>query len=199
MIAANQFALNHMNHTNHKIPDLPAHLQTLFRFVPMANCDRATGSATVGRAFELTTLWTFLLVLICVLGSLGCKRSPHGEQNGESSAQRFREGKVIGGSMAPHFRGEHFVAQCNGCGSYFEGDFEQSKMAVSLICPFCGSQNSVTGRRGSDRVSIEVEPESISRWDVVAFQLPNVKQAGIKRVVGSVSYTHLTLPTTPYV
>ena len=154
----------------------------------MANCYRATGgatgSATVGRAFELTTLWTFLLVLVCVMGSLGCKRSPHGEQNGESSAQRFREGKVIGGSMAPHFRGEHFVAQCNGCGSYFEGDFEQSKMAVSLICPFCGSQNSVTGRRGSDRVSIEVEPESISRWDVVAFQLPNIKQAGIKRVVG---------------
>ena len=87
--------------------------------------------------------------------------------------------------MAPHFLGENIIVMCTGCGSEVVADWEHSKTSESLICPFCGSaKNSTGGWRDSERVTIELDSQSMSRWDVVAFQVPGAQEAGIKRVVG---------------
>lgn len=182
MIAANQFALNHMNPTNLKITALFAQMQTLFSFKGMANFGWMIRGASGRRVSQLTRFGKYTFVTIYVLGSLGCQR---GELK-ENSPTSFRQGKVIGASMAPHFLGEHFQVQCEGCGGEVVADFEQSKTNESLICPFCGIPNSVSEcrRQASDRVTIELDSNSLSRWDVVAFQLPSAQEAGVKRVVG---------------
>jgi len=88
--------------------------------------------------------------------------------------------------MAPHFLGEHFEVQCQDCGSKFVADLSQSKSRKSLICPFCGGEVAVSDckQQASDLVDIELDAQSISRWDVVAFHVPGAQEAAIKRVVG---------------
>jgi len=125
-----------------------------------------------------------LLIIVCVIGVLGCQRS--NRSGSENSGQRFRQGKVVGSSMAPHFLGEHFQVQCVDCRSEVVADLDQSKTRRDLVCPFCGCEIALSScrKQTSDRVRIELDSGSISRWDVVAFHVPGTQEAGIKRVVG---------------
>ena len=164
MIAANRFALNHMNPTNFKITGLIA----------------KTISAFWRRGPVSQSVIKYAIVVIFVVGVLGCQRIKD-----RGGLQEVREGKVIGGSMAPNFLGEHFSFQCESCDSDVVADFAQSKKRSALICPFCGASRTLSSCRenNSDRVKIEVGNQEIQRWDVVAFQV-NDQAAGIKRVVG---------------
>lgn len=182
MIAANQFVINHMNPTNLKMTDLFVQPQVLFERKGVANYYRLIGCGLRCRAFRLAWILNYAVVTICVLGSLGCQPS----EVGKSTSQSTRQGRIVGGSMAPHFLGDHFEVQCNGCSSEIVADEEQAKSSNSLVCPYCGFQNPVKDCRqqSSDRVTIDLGSSSISRWDVVAFQVPDSQEAGVKRVVG---------------
>ena len=176
-----------MNPTNQKLTDLFAPLQTLFNCNSVASIYWAIACWSGWRIpqplrFASYGFASYAIVIICVLGSLGCQRN---------STSSLRQGRIVGGSMAPHFLGDHFEVQCKGCSSEVVADFEQSQKSQALICPFCGTSNPVSDcrRRPSDRVKIELDSESISRWDVVAFELlsahqAGIEEAGIKRVVG---------------
>ncbi|MFT5300586.1 MAG: signal peptidase I [Mariniblastus sp.] len=117
---------------------------------------------------------------------VGCDREP--------TKLPDRIGKVVGGSMAPHFLGKHSLATCEACGFEFTSDWEQANQREFLVCPNCGARmlrSSATSVSG-EQLSI-VPSKSPKRWDVVAFRLPTdtaspssakTQDAGIKRVVG---------------
>jgi DNA-directed RNA polymerase subunit RPC12/RpoP len=112
--------------------------------------------------------------LLLILTSVGCKKKIE------------RQGKVIGSSMAPHFLGEHDEANCSNCAFEFPCDLEQAQDQERLVCPNCGSQFSAEHktRIAASLVKLEFNPKQIDRWDVIAFQLPQSADIGIKRVVG---------------
>ncbi len=94
-------------------------------------------------------------------------------------------GKVVGGSMAPNFLGEHVFFECSGCQSDVISDLAQASDRKRLICPYCGVEavQENCQRRAADSVRIEVDAP-IERWDVVAFKVPGSTDSGIKRIVG---------------
>ena len=187
MITANRFTINHMNPTNFKITGLIAKSRARLRLgLPnfVASCGAGFRQASKGgferRRAGSQSVLKYALVIVCVVGALGCQRSKD-----RGGLQEVREGKVVGGSMAPNFLGEHFLFQCESCDSRVVADFAQSKKRSDLICPYCSTSGSLLScqRKDSDGVKLEVGGQEIQRWDVVAFKV-KPETAGIKRVVG---------------
>ena len=115
------------------------------------------------------------LILMGVALLAGCKKN----------RDQIRAGKVVGGSMAPSFLGQHLFFECRGCHSTVSTDLEQSNQREHLICPYCGTltERNSCAKRPADAVEIAIG-SPIERWDVVAFQVPGLDESGIKRVVG---------------
>jgi len=187
MIAANRFVINHMNPSNLKIIGLILKsIALLRRGLPNLVGGRGAGFCRGSYCnFEqhqrsLQSVLKYTVTIVFIVGVLGCQRSKD-----HSETKEVREGKVVGGSMAPNFLGEHFSFRCESCNSKVVTDFAQSKKRDNLICPYCGTARSLASCRqqNSDRVKLAVGSQEVQRWDVVAFQaVPEA--AGIKRVVG---------------
>ncbi len=101
--------------------------------------------------------------------------------------QATQPGTVVGSSMAPTFVGSHWTANCDDCSYRFRfANGEGSGWPVNVVCPNCGHVG--IAMENADQQSpqkVQIRPaEKLSRWDVVAFQLPDGVQQGIKRIVG---------------
>jgi signal peptidase I len=96
-------------------------------------------------------------------------------------------GVVQGASMAPTLFGEHLKLNCRDC-QYpirFHLDAVEPRW-IPIVCPNCGfAENWVEDSSVEAAQSVTIRQQhKINRWDVVAFQLPDSKAMGIKRVVG---------------
>jgi signal peptidase I len=99
--------------------------------------------------------------------------------------------RIVSGSMAEHWLGEHFFIRCEDCNYSFAYGAETPPLLNDAVCPNCGfARNAVAqavARRG-DRVLIDRAAYWFSapaRYDVVTFPYPG--QAGryaVKRIMG---------------
>lgn len=117
----------------------------------------------------------FLAVSLLALNVVGCHPAP------------TRLGRVAGSSMGTKAKGEHFLCKCPDCRFEFACDREQAEERLVLVCPNCGFsqiEKSACRTQPAESVKIYLNPESLERWDVVAFQMPDSPDSGIKRVIG---------------
>lgn len=93
---------------------------------------------------------------------------------------------VEGDSMAPTIPGAHLAVTCNDCGIDFNTELPDDATKM-LTCFNCGHPkiDVTTAKRIAPPVAM-IQPVSKwpRRWDVVGFDLPQQKTAGVKRIVG---------------
>lgn len=89
--------------------------------------------------------------------------------------------------MAPTIFGEHRSLICKDCGHPIRFYLEKSQSNLAnVVCPNCGyADNRVVDAGIETAQPVNIRPsQSIHRWQVIAFQLPNSNAMGIKRVIG---------------
>lgn len=99
--------------------------------------------------------------------------------------------RILGGSMAPAFPGDHYQCNCEDCHFEFQFDFASAPKQYA-VCPNCGfDKNLVTQATVRRAQRVEVGPpqdtatEIWQRWDVVAFHHPEKPhEFAVKRLVG---------------
>jgi signal peptidase I len=119
-------------------------------------------------------IWLPAFVVACA-GGMGCRRA-------ESIP-----GIVQGASMAPNWLGEHQLLICEDCRFPIRFQLDETDTVTrKIVCPNCGYPESPISKstvQPAQAASI-LRVETISRWDVVAAQLPDSRAFGIKRVIG---------------
>jgi len=99
--------------------------------------------------------------------------------------------RIVGGSMAETFCGDHFELACGECGFACRYDAEYPPTDEQVVCPNCGFENRELARakkKRGDRVLIDRMVHAIRsprRWEIVAFRTPGDEDhLAVKRVVG---------------
>ena len=99
--------------------------------------------------------------------------------------------RILGGSMAPAFLGDHYQCKCEDCQFEFQFDFASAPKQYA-VCPNCGfDKNLIENAAVRPAQRVKVDPpqngaaENWRRWDVVAFRHPEKpNEFGVKRIVG---------------
>jgi len=99
--------------------------------------------------------------------------------------------RIVGGSMAETFCGDHCELPCGDCGIVCRYDADDPPADERVVCPNCGFENvrlaDARSKRG-DRVLIDRLVYSVRaprRWEIVAFRTPGAPDhLAVKRVVG---------------
>jgi len=94
--------------------------------------------------------------------------------------------------MAPTYQGEHFQLSCDDCQCPFSIDANNVPKSGLAVCPNCGTPKnrfSEQAIQSATRMTVHQPVDSISRWDVIAFNEPGIdnrdkKRLLTKRVVG---------------
>ena len=98
--------------------------------------------------------------------------------------------RVVSGSMAPHYLGEHWEVHCEDCGFTFRCGVEHPPDGMLAVCPNCGyAENEVVEDERLPGSAVDVVPRDFAdepprRWEVVAFNEPGEDRVAVKRVVG---------------
>jgi hypothetical protein len=123
-------------------------------------------------------LWLMMLPAWC-MALAACRR--------EVSPQPAR---IVSGSMAERFYGEHWQVRCGDCGSAFRCGVEQPPEGMLAICPNCGfRENKVESSAKQVGMAVGVVPRDFAknpprRWEVAAFRERDSDRVNVKRVVG---------------
>lgn len=137
-------------------------------------------STSPAKVRVFAALMGFVLILS------GCVKDSR-STNQKTTDQQLLDGVVVGGSMAPHFLGQHQQIECEEC--RFNIAFDPKSIAAEgLSCPNCGGITQVNERSNSRVVpadAVTIDPAAaIQRWSVVAFKRSDESPAGVKRVIG---------------
>lgn len=98
--------------------------------------------------------------------------------------------RIISGSMAERYYGEHWQVVCDDCGFTFRCGVEQPPDSMLAICPNCGfRENRVDAAAKRPGMAVEVAPRDFAklppqRWEVVAYRDDDSERVQVKRVVG---------------
>lgn len=105
-------------------------------------------------------------------------------------SQQTRPARVLSGSMAEHYWGEHWKVTCGGCGSTFRCGVEHPPDEMLARCPNCGhAENRIDASQRHPGMAVGVVPRNFAdepprRWEVVAFGEPGTDHVAVKRIVG---------------
>ena len=106
------------------------------------------------------------------------------------SSPAAQPARVVSGSMAPRYCGEHWQVECQGCGYSFQIGVEHPPMQMQAVCPKCGAKTAIDDAEIQPGMAVDIQPRNfaadpLKRWEVVAFHEPgDSERIAVKRVVG---------------
>ena len=88
--------------------------------------------------------------------------------------------------MVPTILGDCYETDCLDCGFSFPFSAKSVNQNSKIVCPNCGYDrlNQADAKRVSAPPVEVVDAKTLSRFDIVAFRLPNENAFGVKRMVG---------------
>ena len=99
--------------------------------------------------------------------------------------------RIMSGSMAERYWGEHWEVPCADCGFTFRCGVEHPPDRLLAVCPNCGfAENQLDWEQTQPGLPVNVlgrdfDSDPLRRWEIVAFHEPGKEgRVAVKRVVG---------------